>query len=146
MHLKIMNSKNWLFAALTMTLIPSALFAEDAYYHLPINSLNFTEGALPARGEPANYRHWQTWPALQPYAVLDGGGEVYLDGESFTPWTPGDRQNHSIAIRALQGKDVTGRLFVPKPDGSGMTLLKFKIDSAKAKAESRVEFLKAKEN
>src|SRR5947207_3765053 len=58
----------------------------------------------------------------------------------------GDRQNHSIANRAPQGKDVTGRLFVPKPDGNGMMPLKFKIDSAKAKAESRVEFLKAKEN
>ena len=55
-------------------------------------------------------------------------------------------QNQVLAIRVPKQATVTGRLFVPKADGSGMTPLKFQIEAARAKAESREEFLKAKES
>jgi hypothetical protein len=85
-------------------------------------------------------------PALQPYAVLDGEGEVFIGGDGLQPWSPPGRlyENTTIAIRAAAGKDVSGRLFVPKSDLSGMVSLKFTVAAAKANAESRVEFFKAK--
>ncbi len=135
--------------AVTSTLIlllAPAAWAEDIFFHLPIASLTFSEGALPARSDSSNFRRWQTLPALQPYAVLDGEGEVYIGGEGLQPWSPPGRlyENTTIAIRAAAGKDVSGRLFVPKSDLIGMAPLKFTVAAAKANTESRVEFFKAK--
>ena len=135
-------------ASTFIALLAQPGFTEESYYHVPITSLTLVEGTLPARPELSNSRRWQSVPAFQPYAILDSAGEVYIGGESLRPWNLPNSlyENAIIAIRAEKGKDVTGRLFVPKADFSGMAALKFKVAAENAKAESRVEFLKAKEN
>jgi len=141
-----LNSGKSILAALWLAMACHAVSAEDAYFTLPISSLNFTEGALPVAGT-TSFGRWQIWPALQPYAVLDEG-EVWIGGETPNPWDRSDRvyQNETIAIRAPKDKVVTGRLFVPKADGTGMLPLKFKVEPALAKPASRDAFLNAKES
>ncbi len=119
--------------------------AEDAYFHETISSLTLVEGALPSGSEPRSF-DWQKAPAFQPYAVLDGDGEVYIGGDNLEPWRPPDQAYRSatLAARAPKGNEVTGRLFVPKPDFSGMIILKFKLGPQAEKANSKAEFLKAK--
>src|SRR5258708_6589213 len=138
-----------------VTLIPVLIgvlnivaLAEDAYFHVPIASLNFTDGSLPATtSQPARF-DWRLSGAFQLWAVLDGEGEVYVSGETLNAWGPPGEiyRNANIDIRAPKGKAVVGRLFVPKPDFSGMTALSFKVETNVAKLESKDEFFKAKES
>jgi len=146
--MKMNTRKQMVLGLLWLAGVAQTNFAEDVYFHLPVNSLTFTEGALPEGGEPIRFRRWNAVTALHPYAVLDTEGEVYLGGEGFNAWEPFNRQfqNQILAIRAPNQATVLGRLFVPKADGSGMMPLKFQIDAARSKADSRGEFLKAKES
>ncbi len=125
----------------------SLVLAEDAYYHVPLTSLTISEGTLPTHFEGGG-SGWQMMDALQPYAVLDGEGEAFIGGEALQPWGPAERayQNMFLAFRAPKGSPLTGRLFVPKADLSGMVALKFKLDAASEKPESKQEFFKAKES
>src|SRR5438552_873681 len=143
-----MNFGKNILASTWIVLGATAASAEDSYYHLPVISLTLVEGTLPERSTPGDVRRWQMLPAFQPYAVLDGEGEVYVGVENLQPWDTRNRsyEDSVVAMRAPQGKDVSGRLFVPKPDLSGMAVLKFTVPAARAKAESRGEFLKAKES
>src|SRR6266550_6826555 len=111
-----MNFRKIALASTLIALLAQPGFTEESYYHLPITSLTLVEGTLPARAELSNSRRWQTVPAFQPYAILDGPGEVYIGGESLRPWNlPSSLyENAIIAIRVEKGKDVAGRLFVPK--------------------------------
>jgi len=132
--------------------------AEDAYYNLPIRGLKLTEGTLPGGPSPTDWRARRRARAMQPRAVLDGPGEVYLSGYQFglrapprrppapnTPATPPDWRG-SILIRAPEGRDVTGRLFVPNADLSGTVMLKFTVPATQAKDQARRQFHQAKES
>ena len=142
-----MHSRNLALASTVVCLLTQTGFPEDAYYHLSITSLTFTEGTLPARPNPSHFRHWQTIQAFQPYAVLDCPGEVYIGGEGLQPWdNRSPFENAVLAIRAEKGIEVAGRLFVPKADYTGMTALRFKMAAENAKTDSKVQFLTAKEN
>jgi hypothetical protein len=124
----------------------SVTLAEDAYYSIPLTSLKLVEGHLPSSFNWSRSA-WENAETSQPYAVVDGEGEVYVGSEALQPWgSPGRAfQNMTLAIQAVKGRDVTGRLFVPKSDLSSMIVLKFKVDAASEKQESKKEFLKAKE-
>ena len=125
----------------------SLALAEDTFYHVPLTSLTLSEGKLPTNIEWSG-SPWEMVEALQPYAVLEGDGEAFVGGEGLHPWSPAERayQNMFLAIRAPKGNPPTGRLFVPKTDLSGMVALKFKLDAASEKPDSKQEFLKAKES
>ncbi|MDB6109673.1 MAG: hypothetical protein JWR69_1423 [Pedosphaera sp.] len=144
-----MKIRNMLTVSLLLVLLGTqAVLAEDVYYHVRFGDLTFTEGALPKETSSSwESRQWRTAEAMQPYAVLDGAGEVFLAGEAADRWTPPVQvyQQGILAIRAPKDKEVTGRLFVPKPDFSGMTALTFKIPLTAGKPEAGKEFLKAKE-
>jgi len=81
--------------------------------------------------------------ALQPHVVLDGDGEALLAAKRFIHG-PGRTSYETmfLALRIPNGNPLTGRLFVPKADLSGMVALKFKVDAASAKPDSKQEFLK----
>src|SRR5207249_6837868 len=114
-HQTTMHLRNIALASTVVGLLTQTGFAEVAYYHLSIPSLTFTEGTLPARPDPSQFRRWQTIPAYQPYAVLDCPGEVYIGGEGLRPWdTRSPFEDAVLAIRAEKGIEVAGRLFVPK--------------------------------
>ena len=119
--------------------------AVDAYYHVAVAALKLTEGALPVADAGNNARTWQMLQVVQPYATLDGGGEAYVSGNT-QPW---DRENgaagQTISVRATEGKEITGRLFLPKLDYSGMVQARFKISPADAGPEAQKDFLAEKQ-
>jgi hypothetical protein len=122
--------------------------AEDAFYSLPLADLKLTEGKFP---DPPEYRYdWRTQQrrqAMQPRAVLDGEGEVYVEWQENRSWwaTPASlREQGSIAVRAPAGREVTGSLYAPKADYSGMVRLRFAIDAAPV-SEDEDAFYEAKD-
>jgi len=134
----------WLFG--------QSLRAEDVYYHIPLNSLRFTDGALPmdAANDAPGRTDFSLAQARQPYASLDGEGEIYVGGETFMRWTPAREfyRGSFLAVRAPAGKEITGLLFAPKLDQPGMLRLAFKITPATnvaTAAAAKNQFLEAKE-
>src|ERR1051326_2257278 len=106
--------------------------AEDAYYRVPLASLKLTEGTLPVLPEGAlawSGRHWGMRPDNSPYAVLDGAGEVFVSAPMRGPFVSLDDASEPAAIfvRTPASGEISGRLFVPQPEGEGMLRLKFKI-------------------
>jgi len=121
--------------------------AADAYYHLPVASLKLTEGALPVADAAASGRRtWQLQSVVQPYATLDGAGEVYVSGNTPAWNRAAGAAGQSLSLCAPEGKEVTGRLFLPKPDFSGMVPVHFKIAPADATPEAKKDFLTEKQN
>lgn len=141
--------------AIAVLFLAMPAHADDNFYRVKIGDLHFTDGALPkhAPGIPM-WRVWQRMPSKSPYAVVDGGGEVYVRaGNQLLPNGPFARvdsrhpeNQDSIFIRASNPGDVTGRLFWPKPDGSAMITLKFTIPANSADAELKDAFYQAKED
>ena len=101
--------------------------SDEAYLSLRVVSLKFTDGSLPREPEAINYRSWALLPTLRPYVVLDGDGEAYIDAESAGLQGPVNRidSTTTVAIRISKGKEITGRLFVPRSDLVEGTVLKF---------------------
>ena len=120
--------------------------AEDAYYNVPLKSLTLSEGTIPTEFEWRS-RAWQISEVLQPYVAMDGDAEAYLGGEGFQPWGPPGKTFPDLVmlIRTEKGSAMTGKLFVPKRDLSGMELIKFKIEAKAEKRASKDEFLKVKQ-
>src|SRR6266568_6622157 len=115
--------------------------AEDAYYYVPLTSLALSEGKLPTHFE-WNSSTWKLAEALKPYPVIDGEGEGFVSGETLQPWSrspEGSYQSTFLTLRAPKGQAVTGRLFLPKPDFSGMVALKFKLEPVSEKPDSKPE-------
>ncbi len=126
--------------------IAGVAFGGDAYYDVPIRELKLTDGELPVRKEITRWRsssERERLRAMWPYAVLDGPGEVYVVGRGEPPYSP-PGLGTQVCIRAPEGKAVTGRLYVPNVDLSGMIVLKFTIPAAAAKAEAKKPFYEAK--
>ncbi|HEX5498743.1 MAG TPA: hypothetical protein VFX03_05930, partial [Thermomicrobiales bacterium] len=116
---------------------------------MPLADLKLTNGEFPADAE---YRYdWRTWQrrdAMQPRAALDGDGEIYVEVEGNRPrWAAPAvlRSEGAVAVRAPAGRDVTGSLYVPKADYSGMERLRFSIGASAALKDGR-PFYKAKES
>jgi hypothetical protein len=119
--------------------------AEDAYYQVPVSGLKLTEGTLPEPGRSWSGSRWQLLPATQPYAVLDGQGEVYIGNPGGDmPWMPPVFESATLSIRAPKGAEITGRLNLPRTDLNGMVQVKFKVAPAEARPEARTGFFEAK--
>src|SRR5882724_1303941 len=130
-----------------LTLSCSLALAEDAYYHVPLSSLTLLEGKLPKDFQQSG-SYWQMGEALLPYAVLDGDGEAFVSSERPRRgrFTEVIRHNAPLVLRSPKGNPLTGRLFVLNADLNGMVALKFKVDAASEKNDSKQEFFIAKEN
>lgn len=139
--------KTQYLSAILVFLSSGLAWSQDVYYRVPLTSLTLTEGKLPAEAAPTRSSHWEMRESLQPYAVLDGAGEVFVGGEPLRPWNPPGQayQNSFLVVSAPKGAVPTGRLFLPKGDFSGMVALKFKLEPGSDKPESRQEFFSAKE-
>jgi hypothetical protein len=117
--------------------------AEDTYYNVLLGSLQLTEGALPisSRSPGASF---DSASVMHSYAVLDGPGEAYLHEPNRFPWLSEDRDQPDdpprILIRAPQGADITGRLFVPQTNFNSMLALKFKIPASAATPDAKKVF------
>ena len=128
-------------------------FAEDAFFEIPLSQLKITAGKLPdltfKGAQPI--AHWDPrWQVMAPVVVLDGPGEGYADIPNFPtgPWFVPQQQHEasspSLLIHASKGKDVTGRMSLPKADGFGMTLIRFEAPGTAAKASAREAFYRFK--
>ena len=88
--------------------------------------------------------------AMIPYAVLDSDGEAYLtglgsDGNWFSAaQVVGAMGQLHVLFRAPAGKEVQGRLILPKADATGMEVLRFAVPPSAAKAEAKEPFYRAK--
>src|SRR3989304_3803178 len=123
--------------------------AEDAYYCIPLDKLELTEGKLPKGEKEFDWRNLDLWEYMRSYAVLDGEGEVYVQDE--TPWGyairlegRGNESERQIAVRTSADRDVPGRLFAPKSDWTGYEIVKFKIPASAADKDARTKFLQIK--
>src|SRR6267378_361653 len=121
--------------------------AEEAYYHVPLTSLTLSGGTLVSNFQCSGPA-WKLDEALQPYAVLDGDGEVFIGGETIRPWSRPETvyQKALLAVHAPKTNVIAGRLFVPKADLGGMIALKFRWEPTFEKLDAKPEFLKAKED
>ena len=125
--------------------------AEDAYYDIPLRDLKLVEGRLP-EGPQVNssWQFYQRQQAMIPYAVLDSDGEAYLtglgsDGNWFSAaQVVGAMGQLHVLFRAPAGKEVQGRLILPKADATGMEVLRFAVPPSAAKAEAKEPFYRAK--
>jgi hypothetical protein len=140
-----MNPRKILLFSIAIALGTAVGFAADVCYNVPLTSLKLTEGALPTPDASAASFNWQMQPLFQPYAALDGEGEVYVTGPGLTPWNPRQRAEQALAIRAPKGTEITGRLYMPKGDFKGMVMVRFKVDPEVEKPVSDKEFYNAKE-
>jgi hypothetical protein len=125
---------------------------EDAFYRVSLAELKLTEGKFPDQSDYRsdwrfNWRTRQRREAMQSRAVLDGEGEVYFEDEDqIRWWAPLPLPEKGvIAVRAPAGREVTGSLFVPKADFTGMVRLRFAIDTSQA-LEGAEAFYLAKED
>ena len=149
-----MLRRGLLLALVSCWTMCSAVMAEDAFFRIQVSELKFTDGELPKfNAVPLDWR--VRWRVLQTPAdvQLDEAGEAYLHkgdvGSSiWSPifrWSePGGEGPVHLAIRAAAKQDVSGRLVLPKPDGSGMTVLPFRIPANSAKESAAREFQFAK--
>ncbi len=130
---------------------------EDIYFHRTISELKITEGRLPTDEDPeptpGSSSSLRLRPAIQPYAVTDGGGEVYIDrhmadrlgfvgrgGGDLDILEPGD----VVAFRVPGRREIAGRLFAPKVGGRGMEVVSFKADPPPPQDDARDVFARAK--
>jgi hypothetical protein len=124
---------------LCLAALGGAVRAQDVFYRVPLADLKLTEGKFPEQSDYSsnwayNWRTRQRRQAMQPRVVLDGEGEVYLEEQNqFRWWAPAPLPNDvALAVRAPAGRKVTGSLYVPKTDYSGMARLRFAIDASTA--------------
>jgi hypothetical protein len=134
-----------IFLAALYAITTQMSFAEDAFYHVRVSDLKIIEGALPAQANPNYSRGWEYFSAMQSYGVLDGEGEIYVDGTAQEPWSPRNDRGLFVAIRTAKGKETTARLFLVKPDLSGLTSLKFQVPPDAVPTQTN-EFYAAKES
>ena len=140
---------------LGVLVVAAAVDAEDIYYRVPIDDLKITEGSRPKPPSNSDWRLRERAWAMLPYAVLDGAGEVYVGTTNPTrsgpgampvlPWSMPELMGNAVFIRTTQAGDVTGRLFYPKPDWSGMVAVKFAIPATAATTDGHEPFYRAKE-
>jgi hypothetical protein len=134
-------------AALAIVTVVTSLAAPaiaDVYYVQPVAELTLVEGKLPTESDeqqPNSYRRWQRRPYLQPYGVLEGEGEIYVTPNS--PNFSNTTTDFRVAIRVAEPRAITGTLYLPKTDLSGMTAVKFSIPADKSE-ETREQFLEVK--
>jgi hypothetical protein len=145
----------WLLAmtAFLVIVIGSAKTqAEDAFYRIALDDLKLTAGKLPGNQEhdDENFSwNWRRSETFRPYLVVDNGGEGYFLPERFTRAIPSGSNEEQdpanlIHIKAEADKDVTGRIYLPKTDFSGMVEVKFTIPADKANQKHRTGFYQTK--
>lgn len=121
-----------------------------AYYYVSIEDLTLTDGQLPDPAEWKDAMNWRRRRVLRPHAVGSQGEEVYCfvgPGQGFLdPASYGAALSSCrLAIRARGGQTPSGRLFLPKPDRSGMVDVGFTLGNTAANTGAeRRQFYEAK--
>ncbi len=140
------NIAAWAWAVGAVLLVTTAALADEAFYNVDVSDLKLTEGKLPSETEDVGSFPWISYRSMAPYATLDGEGEAYvrpLAGQSQSV-TPAQRATQdSLLIRVPAARKITGTLFWPKADWSGMVKVRFATEAAPS-SEAKTEFAQAK--
>lgn len=140
----------------------SSVFAGEVYYYVPVKELTITEGNLPSRTPDTNMIRSHRWRSMQrmeymyPYAVGKRGEEMYVGRE-----LPLSRQTFGyerlgpfgfnedilrLAVCAGHKDEVSGWLYLPNADWSGMVRVGFTLGQAPSdQKQNRAFFLQAKQ-
>ncbi len=140
--------------------------AEEILFFDLVGDLTITEGALPMGAEGRFAQRdlgigftgdWQLRSARQPYASVEGTGEIYLDlapkpgriGDQGIPGTDLNDLFHDdiVAFRLParpQSNEVSGQFVVPTKDHRAMGVVKFKTTVPTAQENARAVFAGAK--
>lgn len=126
-----------------LVMITPALFAEETWYSVPFEDLEITAGEV--LKTPTEYaQDSQLGLSLRPRFALDGHG-VILAGRRvqkvYYDRNPIKHQEYNIVVQAPAGADVTGRMWLPKEDLSGMYEVRFRISKELADEKHRSDFL-----
>lgn len=120
---------------------------EDAFFRIPLTDLPGANQAFDApegvRSPPWSQRPWER---LFPYAEVDGGGEAFVDlgDQAGWPWDRSRLRTSQLVVRVAEAKAAAGRVVVPKPDSSGMVVLRFSLPASAARADARAAFYQGK--
>ncbi len=130
--------------------LSSAAFAEDVFFRVRLSEMKFVDGELPDyRAVQPDWTVRRRVMATPADVQLDEAGEAYLQRgdvwSSIFGWSePAGQAPVHLVIRAAAQRDVSGRLVLPKPDGSGLIAVKFRIAANTAQASAAREFQFAK--
>lgn len=136
---------------LVLTCLPvgvRAARAAEAFYSVPISELSLTEGQLSAEDEDFSNISWRKrmqWGlSMRPYAVVDGEGEAYVQTslERSFAWDATATRAGSLTLRSPTPRTLEGRLYLPKRDWSGMSMVRFRV-AASAAHERHAEAFRA---
>ncbi len=128
----------------------SPVLAEDTYFRVRLSEMKFSDGEVPDyRQARRNWSDWSRFQLMQPDVQLDDEGEAYLHGAglwySVLYWHRGNElEQLHLVVRTPARRDVAGRLVLPKPDGSGLIALKFRLAADSASTTIAREFQLAK--
>jgi len=129
---------------LLIALLPAVAQDSSVYYAVPLESLTLTEGAIPDGGDDWRRLGWRD--AAMPYAVLDSGGEAYLNLAEIDRWQ-GDSmaalRRTTLNLHVPAGKEITGILVLPSPKEKRMVFLRFSVP-ATAPVSNKADFGVAK--
>jgi len=128
--------------SILLLLIPSTR-AEDAFFDIPLSEVKF-DSALPTPPE-SDWQDWQKRQAMSPrVVVLDGEGFISSSDDNRFAMTPADLSPGAhLVVRAPADKEVTGTLYLAKPDLSGMMPLHFTLAATEAKPDAKPAYLHA---
>ncbi len=120
----------------------SPALADDAYFDLPLEALQVTDGGFPeVDNTQASNLNWRVRNLVQAYARLDGEGEAYV---TVSRGNVGTRiEGSRLRIRAPEGKDVTGTVFWPTQNRNELVPVRFKVKAA-ARGDYRRQFHEAR--
>ena len=142
----------WPVCMVTMLLAAPTRADDDADFYAvkTLSELTFVDGGLETIDTTRNSFafHQRFGPAGFTFhrVVLDSPGQVYLNFE-FSPWNLHQQlTTATLAVRAPQRQEITGRLFLPKFDADGVHVLHFKIPADdlhddQADPQHRIKFL-----
>lgn len=123
--------------------------AEDVFYRVPLANIPAAQKTISALPERPDWSMRDRWWRMLPYAIADGDAEICLqfDYNQWTTWAypPNRPLGGDLVVRTPQEKDVTGRIFLPKPDWSGMTAVEFSLPASAAGPDAREAFYRAKQ-
>src|SRR5205814_567266 len=135
--------RNFCLAAMLALLVVVRVSANDAYYQVPFSELKITEGSLPIYTNESRWTFRASGEYLFPAATVDRGEAFVSAGAEGNGQPRNLGRPDMLCVRAPIGADVSGQMFLPKPDDSGMVRVKFVVPAGKAKSDARVAFYRA---
>jgi hypothetical protein len=142
-----MNRARYALTAAVLYLCVPLASADERFVYAPFAGLAF-EGTAPSTVSSSALGQREGWLLLQhgePHAVIDGGGEAYLDfgsAETSGPFGPFPWQGAlpGIAIRTSVQGPISGTLYMLANDLSGFGAHRFRIASPEEGAAARGRF------